>query len=228
MNIAIIPARGGSKRIPFKNIKLFHGKPIIAYSIETALKSELFDFVYVSTDNMEIQKIAKSYGAICDSLRPSELSDDKTVSDKVIKYEIQEISKKYKGINFVAEIYATAPLLTEKTLSQGISILSSQISHKYVFTATKFDFPIQRGFELINGKCFAYNKEAYNARSQDLKIYYHDAAQFYIAKYDTWLKKNFFFDENSIPIILSKDEAIDIDTLEDWKIAEAIFSYIRS
>lgn len=228
MNIAIIPARGGSKRIPFKNIKLFHGKPIIAYSIETALKSELFDFVYVSTDNMEIQKIAKSYGAICDSLRPLELSDDKTASDKVIKYEIQEISKKYKGINFVAEIYPTAPLLTEKTLSQGISILSSQISDKYVFTATKFDFPIQRGFELINEKCFAINKEAYNTRSQDLKIYYHDAAQFYIAKYDTWLKKKFFFDENSIPIILSKDEAIDIDTLEDWKIAEAIFSYIRS
>src|SRR5210317_1486534 len=154
MNIAIIPARGGSKRIPFKNIKLFHGKPIIAYSIETALKSKLFDFVYVSTDNIEIQKIAKKYGAICDSLRPSELSDDKTTSDEVIKYEIQQISKKYKGINFVAEIYPTAPLLTEKTLSQGISILSSQMSHKYVFTATKFDFPIQRGFELINGQCF--------------------------------------------------------------------------
>lgn len=222
--IAIIPARGGSKRIPRKNIKDFFGKPLIAYSIQAALDSNLFDKVIVSTDDEEIAKIAKQYGAEVPFLRPKELSDDFTITQDVIDHAIQYLEN--KNYEYICTIYATAPFLQKKYLIQGYEKLKKSDAVN-AFSSTSMPFPIQRTFKVDeNGRCEMFTPEYYKSRSQDLEEAYQDAGQFY------WTKRNkksdkVMFGSDSIPIILPRHLVQDIDTLEDWTRAQFLYQALK-
>jgi len=221
VNVCIIPARGGSKRIPKKNIKLFCGKPLIAYSVETALKSNLFDRVIVSTDDEEIVKVSKKYGAEV-QMRPKELADDHTGTGDVVEYVVKSLSQKYE---FVCTVYATAPFLRADYLKEGIEKLKSS-SACFSFSATSFEFPIQRAFKIVNGRCEMFDKSNFYKRSQDLEEAYHDAGQFYWKK--VGCKSNdVLFGKDSIPILIPRYLVQDIDTMEDFKMAELMYRVIN-
>jgi len=221
--VAIIPARGGSKRIPRKNIKDFFGKPLIAYSIETALDSKLFEKVVVSTDDEEIASIAKKYGAEVPFLRPKELSDDFTGTQEVVDFTLNQLEEKYDS---VCTIYATAPLLQKEYLIEGFEKLKSSNAIN-AFSATSMPFPIQRTFKLTNeGRCEMFTPEHYMTRSQDLEEAYQDAGQFYWKKLGV-KSDEIMFGADSIPIILPRHLVQDIDTLEDWKRAEIIYRVLE-
>ena len=224
--VAIIPARGGSKRIPKKNIKLFHGKPLIAYSIEVAIKSKLFDKVIVSTDDEEIAKIARSYGADVPFIRPKELSDDFTGTGAVVNHAIEFLKAQGEKIDFVCTIYATAPFLQEKYLIKAYEKLKNS-NARNAFSCTSMPFPIQRTFKLnSNGRCEMFTPEHYMTRSQDLEEAYQDAGQFYWTKVDK--KSNeIMFGKDSIPVILPRHLVQDIDTLEDWIRAEFMYEALQ-
>jgi len=223
MNIAIIPARGGSKRIPRKNIKDFCGKPIIAYSIEVALESGLFDKVIVSTDDNEIAEIAKKYGAEVPFIRPIELANDYIGTTAVI--ESATTWYKDKGINVVNVccIYPTAPLLKKEYLIKGLENLSKTNCHMS-FSATSFAFPIQRALRFSENNGVApVCSEDIGSRSQDLEDTFHDAGQFYWAE-EAYYNNNYtFFSKHSIPVILPRYLVQDIDNDEDWIVAEALY-----
>jgi N-acylneuraminate cytidylyltransferase len=221
MKLAIIPARGGSKRIPNKNIKLFFGKPIIAYSIETALKSGLFDKVIVSTDDKSIADIALNSGAEVPFLRPSEISNDYAVIADVIKHALKWYSEKGEKVEYVCCIYATAPLLEVADLTAGFNMVVSG-SADMCLSITSFSFPIQRALKCDqNGSISAFYPEFISMRSQDLEASYHDAAQFFCGTHAA------FMDTNK-PVItkgymVARSNVQDIDTLEDWQVAELLY-----
>lgn len=223
--IAIIPARGGSKRIPRKNIKNFHGKPLIAYSITLAKNSKLFDDIIVSTDDEEIEQIAKEYGARVPFIRPKELSDDFTGTGAVISHALEYLKEKNEEYDYLCTIYATAPLLQEEYLKEGFEKLkNSDAIHS--FSATSMPFPIQRTFKITSeNRCEMFWPENFKKRSQDLEEAYQDAGQFY------WTKLNkksdeIIFGKDSIPIVLPRHLVQDIDTLEDWQRAEVMYEVI--
>lgn len=217
-NICIIPARGGSKRIPKKNIKEFCGKPLIAYSIETALQSELFDKVLVSTDSEEIAEVAKRYGADV-QMRPPELADDFTGTWDVIEYVLSTLEEQY---DYVCTLYATAPLLEVKYLKEGYEKLKNSDACRS-FSVTSMPFPIQRTFKITDeGRCRMFWPENYSKRSQDLEEAYQDAGQFYWEKIG-YKSEDVFFGKDSIPIVLPRHLVQDIDTMEDFERAELMF-----
>jgi pseudaminic acid cytidylyltransferase len=227
MKIAVIPARGGSKRIPKKNIKEFFGKPIIAYSIETALNSQMFDKVVVSTDDEEIAKTALSYGATVPFMRPKSLSDDFTPTIPVIAHAISELEKSYNDIKEVCCIYATAPFTRSEDIKKAYEKLI-ELKKDYSFAATSFAYPIQRALHLENETDVAmFYPEHFNTRSQDLKVAYHDAGQFYWGTKEAWLKGVPIFSKNSTFIKLPRYLVQDIDTLEDWKRAELMYQIVQ-
>ena len=212
--LCIIPARGGSKRIQKKNIKLFCGKPLIAYSIETAKKSNLFDKIVVSTDDEEIAKVAQEQKVEV-QIRPKNLSDDYASSMEVFDYVVSKNS----GFEYACMIYATAPFLEVKYLKEGLEKLKNSKSC-YSFGATTYDFSIFRGFEIVDNKAKMFWPENLSKRSQDLPEAYHDVGQFYWKKVDC--KEKFSFDGN-IPILIPRYLTQDIDTLEDFKRAEILY-----
>ena len=224
--VAIIPARGGSKRIPRKNIKLFHGIPLIAYSIKVALKSKLFDKVIVSTDDEEIAKIAIKYGASVPFIRPIQLSDDFTGTGAVVNHALEYLKSVGETYDFVCTIYATAPFLDEKYLIEGFEKLKSS-NAKNAFSCTSMPFPIQRTFKITqNERCEMFWPENFPKRSQDLEEAFQDAGQFY------WTNLNIksddiIFGKDSIPVILPRFLVQDIDTLEDWQRAEIMYEVIQ-
>lgn len=219
MNLAIIPARGGSKRIPGKNIKEFCGKPIIAYSIEAAIKSQCFDKIIVSTDDEEIARVAKKFGAEVPFMRPKELSDDFTGTRDVINHAINQMS----GIDYVCCIYATAPLVQSNDLKKSFEMLKTD-SVQFVVPVTKYEFPIQRSVQLNkDGRLLPMFPDQMKMRSQDLVEAYHDAGQFYWGKKDAFLSGNSVFGQDSIPLIIPKSRVQDIDSLEDWERAESMY-----
>ena len=224
--VAIIPARGGSKRIPRKNIKFFYGKPLIAYSIQVALESKLFDKVLVTTDDEEIEAIAKSYGADVPFIRPKELSDDFTGTGDVIAHALEYLQSQGEKYDLVCTIYATAPLLQAKYLIEGYNALqNSKAIH--AFSATSMPFPIQRTFKLNEeGRCEMFSPEHYMTRSQDLEEAYQDAGQFYWSKVGE-TSNELMFGKDSIPVILPRHLVQDIDTLEDWKRSEIMYKVIK-
>jgi len=222
MNLCIIPARGGSKRIPKKNIKPFCGKPLIAYSIETAKKSELFEKIVVSTDSEEIAEVSQKYGAEI-LYRPKELADDYAGSTEVFEHAINELNKENR-YKFACMIYATAPFLQVEYLKEGLEELKNSTSC-FSFSATTFDFPIFRGFEIIDDKAKMFFPEFMDKRSQDLKEAYHDAGQFYWKKLKC--KEKFKFDGN-IPILIPRYLVQDIDTMEDFIRAENMYRAVCS
>ncbi|MCL1093797.1 pseudaminic acid cytidylyltransferase [Shewanella kaireitica] len=222
MKIAIIPARGGSKRIPRKNIKLFHGKPMIAYSIDAALASGCFDKVIVSTDDQEIADVALEYGAEVPFLRPEDISDDYATTIDVIQHAMQEL--KLNAEDKICCIYATAPFIEVNQLLSGLKLLEDH-QLDYSYSATEFSFPIQRAFYLNDsGKVEMFYSDHFNTRSQDLTKAYHDAGQFYWGTYEAYKKGTPFFSANTIPVILDISKVQDIDTPSDWKRAELIFN----
>jgi pseudaminic acid cytidylyltransferase len=221
-SIAIIPARGGSKRIPKKNIKSFCGKPLIAYSIQTAINSKLFDKVVVSTDSEEIAEVAKKYGAEI-LYRPKELADDYAGSDVVFNHAINELNKDNK-YNFACMIYATAPFLQIEYLKEAFEKLKNSTAC-YSFSATSFEYPIWRSFRIKDDRCEMFWPENYPKRSQDLEEAYHDAGQFYWRKLDCKSNK-IFFSKNSIPIIIPRYLVQDIDTMEDFIRAEKMYKAV--
>jgi len=224
--IAIIPARGGSKRIPKKNIKEFFGKPLIAYSIEVALASNLFEKVVVTTDDEQIAKTAKEYGAEVPFLRPKELSDDFTGTGDVIEHAIKELASRGEQYEYVCTIYATAPLLQEQYLIEGYEELRTSDAIN-TFSATTMPFPIQRTFKLDkDGRCKMFTPQYYMTRSQDLEEAYQDAGQFYWEK-RTKKSDEIMFGKDSIPIVLPRHLVQDIDTLEDWKRAEIMYKVLE-
>lgn len=227
MNIAIIPARGGSKRIPRKNIKEFHGKPLIAYSIEAAKQSGCFGKIIVSTDDLEIAEIAKKYGAEVPFIRPKDISDDYATTLDVINHAVKFCINKGMYFKYVCCIYATAPFLLPEYLITGLANLQNDDSLNYAFSATNFSFPIQRAIKLTNNKVEMFQPEHINTRSQDLEEAYHDAGQFYFGKKEAFLEAKPFFDKNSVIVKLPRDRVQDIDTPEDWDFAETLFSLIN-
>lgn len=226
MNIAIIPARGGSKRIPKKNIKDFNGKPIIAYSIETAIQSGLFEKVVVSTDDEEIAKLAESFGAEIPFLRSKELSDDYTAINPVISHALKNCN--LEGYVHACCIFATSPLLMMDDLRISYDQLKNS-NYKFIFSATDFPHPIERAFKLGNsGKGLEMlSPEMYTSRSQDLGNWMHDAGQFYWGKIDSWLKEEMNFDRHSCAYKLPMWRAQDIDTPDDWMRAEIIHKMLE-
>lgn len=223
MNLCVIPARGGSKRIPKKNIKLFCGKPMIVWSIEAALKSGCFDKVIVSTDDAEISKIANNNGAEVPFCRPKELSDDYTGTTEVVAHAIEWYQKNFKQLSNVCCIYATAPFVEPKDLHEGLEVLKSSDS-EYIFSATNYSYPIHRSFRVIeNNRVEMFAPENFNIRSQDFEKAYHDAGQFYWGTKNAWLNNRPIFTKKSSVVLLPRYRVQDIDTPDDWKIAEAMF-----
>lgn len=224
MNIAIIPARGGSKRIPRKNIKLFHGKPMIAYSIEAAQQSGCFDKIIVSTDDQEIAEVALQYGAEVPFLRPANIADDFATTMDVMQHAIRWCVDQQWAVNKVCCIYATAPFILPEYIMQGLDALSVD-GVEYAFSATTFPFPIQRAISLDDqGRVSMFSPEHVNTRSQDLEEAYHDAGQFYWGKASAFLNGKVIFAEHSKAIILPRKRVQDIDTFEDWELAESLFN----
>jgi len=225
MNIAIIPARGDSKRIPQKNIKLFCGKPIIAYSIEAALASKCFERVIVSTDNQEIANIALQYGAEVPFLRPACISDDYATTIEVIQHAITTLALEDTAL--ICCLYATAPFVTPKSLAKGLKMLTAE-RLDYCFSATEFNYPIQRAFRLNQtGRVEMFQPEHFNTRSQDLESAYHDAGQFYWGTYDSFSTGKPIFSCNAKPIILNASQVQDIDTIDDWNKASFLYELLR-
>jgi pseudaminic acid cytidylyltransferase len=227
MNLAIIPARGGSKRIPRKNIKEFCGKPMIAWPIEMAIKSGCFDKVIVSTDDEEIKATAIKFGAEVPFIRPQELSDDFVGTRPVINHAINEILKKHPELTNVCCIYATSPLIQAKDLIEANKLLNTN-NAEFVISVTKYEFPIQRSVRINpNGRLEALFPDSISARSQDLIEAYHDAGQFYFGKKESFLSNRTVFGPDTLPLVLPSSRVQDIDTMEDWERAEQIFKMIN-
>ena len=224
MRIAVIPARGGSKRIPRKNIREFCGKPMIAWSIEAALKSACFDHVIVSTDDAEIAEVARRHGAAVPFKRPAELSDDHTGTIPVIRHAIEWVNDNNdESAQQVCCLYATAPFVRAEDLRQGLSVLVDTGSD-YAFSVTSYAFPIQRALRRVG----MFNPQYFDTRSQDLDDAYHDAGQFYWGNAEAWLQAKVIFAEGSTPVLLPRHRVQDIDTAEDWERAEWMFRALQA
>lgn len=218
--VAIITARGGSKRIPRKNIKPFLGKPIIAYSIEAALSSELFDEVMVSTDDEEIAQIAKRYGASVPFMRSDKNADDYATTIDVIVEVLENYQSQGESFDYGCCIYPTAPLISAELLEEAYKKLIAN-HFDTVFPVLRFSFPIQRAVKVDkNSKMTMFQPEHLSTRSQDLEPAYHDAGQFYWFKSNALLTRKKLWTDNTGVIEISEMKAQDIDTIEDWEIAE--------
>ena len=218
--ICIIPARGGSKRIPGKNIKDFLGKPLIAYSIEAALNSKVFSEVIVSTDDEAIANVAREFGASVPFFREASLSDDYATSTDVIKDAIRRANSSFSD---VCCLYATAPLITAEILKEAAVEFKKQ-ECKFLFSATAFDFPIQRAIKLDkNARVSMFYPQFERTRSQDLEPAFHDAGAFYFGKKEAWLECSAIFAPHSKAYLLPRNLVCDIDTIEDFEFAKKLY-----
>lgn len=223
-SICIIPARGGSKRIPRKNIKSFLGKPIIAYSIETALKSKLFDVVMVSTDDNEIAEIAQYYGAEVPFLRSKDNSGDFSTTFDVIEEVLMAYSKQGDRFDYMCCIYPCAPFVSEQLLTKAYKNIGT---FDGIFPIIEYGHPIQRALKFTGEKISFLYKENELVRSQDLEAVYHDAGQFYFCKVSKLLVNKSIISNNTSSVVISALEAQDIDTETDWKIAELKYQLLE-
>ena len=226
MNLAIIPARGGSKRIPRKNIKEFCGKPMIAWSIEASLRSGLFDRIIVSTDDEEIADIGKQWGAEVPFLRPSDLSNDFAGTTEVVAHATRWAQLEGGAPDSVCCIYATAPFVRVDDLKHGLEVLRSG-PWAYAFSATEFPSSIFRSFsQLETGGLEMLYPEHFSTRSQDLPMALHDAGQFYWGRAEAWTAGMRIFEKHSTPVMIPRWRVQDIDTADDWLRAEILASMI--
>ena len=228
MRIAVIPARGGSKRIPRKNVKDFCGKPMIAWAIEAAVACRCFSKVIVSTDDYEIADVAKENGAEVPFMRPAGLSDDYTGTIPVVRHAIEWVQAHIGNVEFACCIYATAPFVTPQDLRKGCELISEQ-DIDYAVSVTSYAFPIQRALRITDGGSLTmFNSEHFATRSQDLEAAWHDAGQFYWGTADSWCREKTVFDGRSIPVLLPRHRVQDIDTTEDWTRAEWLFRALQA
>jgi pseudaminic acid cytidylyltransferase len=220
--IAIIPARGGSKRIIRKNIKLLAGIPAIAYPIKLALNSGLFEKVIVSTDDTEIAEVSMKYGAQIPFMRSATLSNDFTITVDVLADAVEQLLSLGEHYDYVCCIYPVTPLLNNVRLNEAYEIIQSGM-WDYVFPAIEFPSPVERGFKRgASGIVEFINPEFANTRTQDIPKTFHDSGQFYFGTTEAWLKKTPILAGNSTFIELSKNETLDIDDLEDWELVEKL------
>lgn len=228
MKLAVIPARGGSKRIPRKNIKSFCGKPMIAWSIEAALQSACFDQIVVTTDDAEIADVARQCGAQVPFLRPAALSDDHTGTTAVIAHAINWFAEQGQPPGQVCCLYATAPFVAAEDLRTGLKALTES-GADYAFSVTSYAFPIQRAIRITpDSRVEMFNPEHFATRSQDLEEAYHDAGQFYWGKANAWQQGNIIFSPASAPVMMPRHRVQDIDTPEDWLRAEWLFKAMHA
>lgn len=225
--VAVITARGGSKRIPRKNIKPFLGKPIIAYSIEAALQTGLFDEVMVSTDDEEIADVAKKYGAKVPFMRSEKTSNDFATTAEVMTEVMETYEQSGKHFDYVCCIYPTAPFITSEVLTQAMKLLEEGDSD-CVIPVVKFSFPPQRCV-VVNeeGKLVPKWPECMKMRSQDLEPYYHDCGQFYCMRVDRFIEQKEMWMKDVEPFIQDEINVQDIDTEEDWRIAEVKYQVMH-
>lgn len=224
--VAIIPARGGSQRIPRKNIKLFNGEPMIAHSIRAALASGVFDQVVVSTDDEEIADVARAHGAEVPFMRPADLADAFTGTAAVIQHALGAINDSF---DYACCLYATAPLLLPRYLRQGLEALDAAAEKSYAFSVCSFGFPVQRALLIDSaGSLSAMHPEFRGVRSQDLPVAYQDAGQFYWGRSDAWRRGDTVFSELSLPVILPRYLVQDIDSPEDWLRAEYLYAALKA
>ncbi len=225
--IAVIPARGGSRRIPRKNVREFAGQPMIAWPIQTALSSGCFDRVIVSTDDDEVAKVSRSFGAEVPFRRPDELSDDHATTSAVMAHAMDWASSHGLQPSAACCIYATAPMLDESKLAEGLRLIGDP-RWRFVFAANRFEAPVQRGFERMpDGGIQMLWPDKFAVRSQDLPAVYHDAAQFYWGLPDAWRAQERIFDRDSTFVEIPRYRSVDIDTEEDWVHAELLFRAVR-
>ena len=222
-NICIIPARGGSKRIPRKNIKIFQGKPIIAHVIELAISSNLFDEVMVSTDDIEIEKIAVEYGAKVPFFRSSENANDFATLSDVLQEVLSEYKKEGKEFEKVCCILPTAALITKEMLRDAYAQLEDTVST--VVPVLKFSYPIQRALKNKEGFLFMKEQENVNTRTQDLEEYFYDSGQFYWMRILDFLKEKNIFTDKTRFIELKEYQAQDVDNAEDWEMLKLKYKY---
>ncbi|MGX1184560.1 pseudaminic acid cytidylyltransferase [Pseudomonas sp. F-14 TE3623] len=224
-SVAIIPARGGSKRIPRKNLKPFDGVPMIVRSIRSALESDLFDQVIVSTDDEEIAEVARAHGAQVPFMRPVALADDFIGTAAVIVHALKQLP----AFDYACCVYATAPLLQARYLRQGHELLVQHPDKSFVFSVAGFGFPVQRALTLDEqGALTSLYPEFRETRSQDLPEAFQDAGQFYWGRSEAWLRGDVLFSPASLPVILPRHLVQDIDTLEDWTRAEYLYSALKA
>lgn len=224
MNVAIIPARGGSKRIPGKNIKDFFGKPAIAYSIEAAIASRCFDRIIVSTDDEHIARVAISYGAEVPFIRPAEIADDFSTTGQVIKHALLWLAAQNVHLNLVCCLYACTPFISPDNIRQGLNILNANPDAYFCFPVCEYAFPIQRAISITeNGRTKMFQPEYFAKRSQDMPQAYHDVGQFYWGRPIGYLSDTPMFSSFSIPIPISRRDVVDIDTEEDWHYAVQLY-----
>jgi N-acylneuraminate cytidylyltransferase len=223
--IAIITARGGSKRILRKNIKDFCGKPMIAWPIEAVKVSGLFDHIIVSTDDTEIAEVAKEWGAEVPFMRPPELSDDHASTDSVVLHAVQESQRIYGSLRYGCCVYPTSPFLTTGDLNRGLDML---LAHKATsaFPVVRYDFPIEHAFLLDGARPCARWPDKVNERSQDLPDHYHDAGMFYWFDVEKFLAGSRLFCDDSVAFVIPSVRCQDINTPEDWEHAEIKFRAI--
>lgn len=225
--IAIIPARGGSKRIPRKNIKDFLGKPIIAYSIEEALMSGVFNEVMVSTDDDEIAEIARKFGASVPFMRSEETANDYATTADVINEVLNAYASDGQEFDVVACIYATAPFVTKERFQEAMKLINAG-SFDSVFSCVEFSYPVLRSLIIdSDGRISMKWPEYKDSRSQDLEKFYHDAGQFYFSKVESFKNASGFWGTNTAPIILSELEVQDLDTPTDWVLAEMKYRLLK-
>lgn len=227
LNVAIITARGGSKRIPFKNIKNFLGKPILAYSISAALESGLFEEVMVSTDNEEIAGVAKKYGAVVPFLRSENASDDFASTEDALLEVFESYAAAGRRFEYGCCLYPTAPFVNaNKLITAYQKLLSENVDT--VFPVMPFSYPILRSLKMDNDRLKMNWEEYRESRSQDLPAAYHDAGQFYFFKVNTFLQKKSLFTNNTSGLVINELEGQDIDNLTDWRIAELKFQLLQN
>lgn len=228
MRLAIIPARGGSKRILRKNIKLFGGKPMIAWSIAAAQQSGCFDRIIVSTDDAEIAQAALVHGAEAPFVRPPELSDDHTGTIPVVAHAIAWQNEHGQSVSQACCIYATAPFVQAEDLQRGLDVLQTS-GAQYAFSVTSYAFPIQRAIRITPEQRVAmFQPEHFGMRSQDLEEAWHDAGQFYWGEASAWLAGKSLFSRDAAPVPLPRHRVQDIDTPEDWQRAEWLFKAMQA
>lgn len=228
MNVAIIPARGGSKRIPRKNIRAFCGKPMIAWSIEAAWASGCFDRVIVSTDDDEIASVAEGFSAEVPFRRPDELANDHAGTVPVIAHAVEWLQASGEKPDAVCCLYATAPFVQPADLRRGLELLHST-GADYAFSVTSYAYPIQRALRInADGRLTMFQPEHTNTRSQDLEEAWHDAGQFYWGLCHAWLSQHPIMNSGAVPVVLPRERVQDIDTAGDWRRAEWMYKAMQS
>lgn len=225
-NLAIITARGGSKRIPRKNIKDFCGKPIIAYSIEAAIKSGCFDEVMCSTDDEEIAEVAKRYGAAVPFMRSAATANDFATTADVLNEVISEYQKRGKVFDCFCCLYPTAPFVNAQRIKDGLGLMLAK-NAAGAMPVVRYSYPIQRALRITSGTISMREPEQSRSRSQDLEPMYHDAGQYYWYRTDAFLVNPNIMNGSPVPVVTPEVEVQDIDTIDDWQVAEMKYCFLQ-